>query len=87
VRGEHAHLTCEQFLVCVHGSVMVAIDDGHSRQVVRLSSPARGIYIPPLVWAAQYEYSRDAVLLVFASLHYDPDDYIRDYGEFLARVR
>jgi hypothetical protein len=32
----------------------------------------------------QYKYSRDAVLLVFASDFYDADDYIRDYATFLS---
>jgi len=41
-----------------------------------------GIYIPPLTWGVQYEYSSDAVLLVFASDSYDANDYIRDYSEY-----
>ena len=40
-----------------------------------------------MVWAVQYRYSADAVLLVFASDHYDAADYIRDYDEFLSAVR
>lgn len=32
----------------------------------------------------QYQYSADALLLVFASHYYDPSDYIREYGEFAA---
>jgi hypothetical protein len=27
--------------------------------------------------------SSDAILLVFASAHYDPEDYIRDYDVYL----
>jgi hypothetical protein len=37
-----------------------------------------------MVWATQYKYTRDAVLLVLASHPYDASDYIRDYDEFLA---
>jgi hypothetical protein len=37
-----------------------------------------------MVWGIQYKYSKDAVLLVFASEYYDPDDYIRDYDQFLS---
>jgi hypothetical protein len=40
-----------------------------------------------MVWATQYRYSRDAVLLVLASDTYDPDDYIRDYDQFLTELR
>jgi dTDP-4-dehydrorhamnose 3,5-epimerase-like enzyme len=86
VRGEHAHRACEQFLICVSGQVMVAVDDGENRTEVLLDGPSVGIYIPAGIWASQFRYDSDAVLLVLASLPYDPDDYIRDYDEFLASV-
>ncbi len=82
-RGEHAHRTCHQFLVCVKGGCSVVVDDGKERLEIRLDSPEIGIHIPSMIWGIQYKYSRDAVLLVFASAHYDPEDYIRDYGEFV----
>ncbi len=82
VRGSHAHKECEQFLVCIKGSVNVIVDDGNLRSEVVLDSPDLGVYIPPLVWGTQYGYSEDAVLLVFASHTYDDLDYIRDYDEF-----
>jgi hypothetical protein len=37
-----------------------------------------------MTWGSQYDYSPDAVLLVFASHFYDAADYIRNYDEFLA---
>lgn len=86
VRGEHAHRVCQQFLVCVRGSVSVVADDGASREEFQLDAPHLGIYVPPMVWAVQYRYSRDAMLLVFASDYYDSDDYIRDYSDFLAEI-
>ena len=52
-----------------------------------LDRPNLGLYVPPMVWAVQYKYSPDALLLVFASAPYDPADYIRDYDEFLSIVR
>jgi hypothetical protein len=82
VRGEHAHRTLEQVLICVHGSLAVVVDDGHGRAEFRLDSPSRGLYIPPRVWAIQYGYSRDAVLMVLASHCYESGEYIRDYDEF-----
>ncbi len=82
-RGEHAHLTCHQFLICVHGSCAVVADDGQRRQEFRLDRPEIGIHLPPLIWGTQYKYTADAVLLVFASEHYDAADYIRDYQEFI----
>ena len=66
------------------GSCAVVADDGTHRDEYLLNRPNIGLYIPPMIWAAQYKYSPDAVLLVLASAPYDPDDYIRDYNEYLA---
>jgi acetyltransferase-like isoleucine patch superfamily enzyme/dTDP-4-dehydrorhamnose 3,5-epimerase-like enzyme len=83
VRGEHAHRVCHQFLICVKGSCAIVADDGKNREEFLLNSPNVGLYLPPMVWGIQYKYSNDAVLLVFASEPYDPNDYIRDYQTFL----
>lgn len=85
-RGAHAHLACHQFLVAVRGSIGVAVDDGSAREEYLLDRPNAGLYLPPMTWATQYGHSTDAVLLVFASHPYDPDDYIRDYARFIALV-
>lgn len=86
VRGEHAHKELHQFLVCVAGSVSVMVDDGVGRDEYLLDTPGMAIHIPPMVWGVQYKYSKDAVLLVLASDIYTPEDYIRDYDEFLSMV-
>jgi len=87
VRGQHAHRTCHQFLVCVRGSCRVIADDGKHRQEFLLDRGSLGVYLPPKTWGVQYDYSADAALLVFASHAYDPDDYVRDYDEFRKLVR
>ncbi len=87
VRGEHAHRRCEQLLVCAKGSMACVVDDGVRHQEVLLDASEVGLYVPPMVWTTQYKYTEDAILVVFASDLYDPDDYIRDYDAFLAEVR
>jgi acetyltransferase-like isoleucine patch superfamily enzyme/dTDP-4-dehydrorhamnose 3,5-epimerase-like enzyme len=83
VRGEHAHRRLHQFLICVKGACSVVVDDGDARDELLLDRADVGLYVPPMVWTTQYKYSQDAVLLVLASDAYDPDDYIRNYDEFL----
>jgi acetyltransferase-like isoleucine patch superfamily enzyme len=83
VRGEHAHRTLDQFLICVTGSCHCVVDDGTNRQEFVLDDPTIGLHIPPMVWAVQYKYEAGAVLLVLASDRYDASDYIREYREFL----
>ena len=86
VRGEHAHYQNHQFLICLRGSCSVVADDGVRRVEIDLHAPNRGIYLPPMTWGIQYKYSKEALLLVFASEYYDAADYIRDYDEFLAAI-
>jgi dTDP-4-dehydrorhamnose 3,5-epimerase-like enzyme len=82
IRGEHAHKACAQFLLSVSGQCCVRVDDGSTVDEFVLDRPTVGVYIPPMVWATEYKHSLDSRLMVFASLPYDADDYIRDYAEF-----
>lgn len=84
VRGGHAHKECHQFLVAVNGSLRTLVSDGRSTQNFTLDSPKYGLYMPPMTWGTQYQYSSDAVLLVLASHLYDPEDYIRCWEDFVA---
>lgn len=86
-RGEHAHRLCEQFLVCVHGECHVMVDDGEKREEFCLNRPTFGVLVPSMVWAQEHRHSQDSVLMVLASRPYEAGDYIRDYEQFLARVK
>lgn len=82
-RGEHAHKKLHQFLVCLKGECSLMVDDGLERAEIRLDSPSIGVHLGPMVWAVQYRFSPDAVLFVLASEPYDPEEYIREYEDFL----
>lgn len=87
VRGEHAHRTLKQFLVCLKGSCAIVADDGNIRSEIALDRPNVGVYVPPMIWTTQYKFSGDAILLVLASDPYDSDEYVRDHDEFISMVR
>ena len=55
------------------------VDDGSTSEEIELNDSNQGLYMPPMTWAAQGQYSPDVLLLVFASEYYDPADYVRDY--------
>lgn len=85
-RGKHAHYELKQLLICVSGSVDILVDDGKSKKVVRLDSPDKGLYIDNFIWREMNNFSKDAVLLVLASEHYEESDYVRNYEDFLKEV-
>ena len=86
LRGGHAHATCQELILCIGGSVTVAVDDGRVREEIVLDSPDLGLFLPSRVWGVQYKYSPGAVLVVFASHYFDPEDYIHTYDDFVAEI-
>lgn len=86
VRGDHAHRTTAQLLLALGGEVTVVVDDGAVRDEICLNDPSLGLLIPPGVWSLQQRFAPGTVLAVFCSEKYDPQEYIRDYREFLEHV-
>ena len=75
-------------LINVAGTSKVKVKDGEGNEAVFcLNRPHIGIYLPSMVWKEMYEFSPDSVLLVLASTHYDPKEYIRNYDNFVKAIR
>ncbi len=84
VRGQHANRNSEFVLINVAGTSKVRVKDGKGNETVySLNRPHTGIYLPKMVWKDMYDFSDDSVLLCLASTHYDANEYIRDYDEFV----
>lgn len=87
VRGQHANRKSEFLLINVAGTCKVRVRDGRGNEAVfSLNRPHTGIYLPRMLWKEMYDFSGDSVLLCLSSEHYDAEEYIRDYDEFVAIV-
>lgn len=86
VRGQHANRKSEFVLINISGKSKVRITDGKEEYIVELNQPMMGVYIPKMIWKDMYDFSKDSILLVLASTHYDGKEYIRDYKEYLNEV-
>lgn len=86
VHGRHAHLRGEEVIVCLRGTCIATLDDGHSTRRFTLDDPGRGLYVGPLLWE-EFDLSTGSLLLALASTLYDRADYIDDYDAFLEIVR
>ena len=87
VRGSHANRKSEFVLINVAGTSKVKIKDGKGNEIIYcLNRPRTGIYLPSMVWKDMYDFSSDSVLLCISSQVYDPDEYIRNYDEFVKEI-
>jgi dTDP-4-dehydrorhamnose 3,5-epimerase-like enzyme len=84
VRGKHAHRLCSQFMLCVHGAVDIACDDGRGRKIFALDRGNKALLVPPGIWNAVTFRQTGSVVAVLCDRPYEEDDYIRDYAEFLS---
>ena len=85
-RGKHAHKNLEQIIIAIDGSCQIVLDDGKTQEKVWLNTPEKGLYVGKNMWREMRHFSYGCKLMVLASEHYDPKEYIRDYDEFLKEV-
>ncbi|MDA0986055.1 MAG: FdtA/QdtA family cupin domain-containing protein [Bacteroidetes bacterium] len=76
VRGGHRHYKTIQAAVCIHGSCRVNNFDGKNKESFLLDNPNKCLILETSDWHTMSNFSKEAVLLVFASELFDPKDYI-----------
>ncbi len=82
-RGVHAHKTLRELIIAATGSFEVRVFDGEREKTVLLNHPSKALLLPCGVWEELKNFSSGAIALVLASAPYNPDDYYRDFDEFL----
>ena len=82
-RGGHAFKENQEVVIALSGAFDVVVDDGERKRTFSLNRSYYGLYIPAGLWRTMENFSTNSFALEFGSLHYNPNDYIRDYDEFL----
>ena len=82
-RGGHAFFKNEEFIIALSGSFDIVVDDGKEKRTFTLNRSYYGLYVPAGLWREMENFSTNSLALEFGSMHYDPEDYIRDYDTFL----
>ena len=75
-RGGHRHHKTRQAAICIKGSCTIYNNDGQKEDVFELNQPNKCLIIEPKDWHTMYNFTEDAILMVFASEYFDADDYI-----------
>ena len=83
----HRHPTKDESFVILRGKVRSTTynDDGSIIESVVLCQEdgVYGVNIPKGVWRTMENFSTNSLALEFGSIHYDAQDYIREYSDFL----
>lgn len=82
-RGGHAFEKTEEFIIALSGGFDVVVDDGYEKICFTLNRSYYGLYIPRGIWREIKNFSTNSLALEFASTTYSPNDYIRNYSEYL----
>ena len=82
-RGGHSHYTCNEFIIAISGSFDVTVDDGTNQFTYTLNRPYQGLLVVPGIWRTLQNFSSGSVCLALASHHFDEDDYVREYSDFI----
>ncbi|HVY75128.1 MAG TPA: FdtA/QdtA family cupin domain-containing protein [Puia sp.] len=75
-RGGHRHKTTIQAAICIQGSCRIYNNDGHTENYFMLDRPHKCLILETRDWHTMDQFSPDAILMVLASEHFDPQDYI-----------
>ena len=82
-RGGHAFKENQEVVIALSGAFDVVVDDGVNRKTFSLNRSYYGLYIPAGLWRTMENFSTNSFALEFGSVAYSPDDYVRDYEEFI----
>lgn len=78
VRGHHRHRKTVQAAVAIQGSCSISNKSGNREPVKEfvLDSPSRCLLLQPDDYHWMHNFSKDCILMVFASEFFDEHDYI-----------
>jgi len=81
IRGGHRHHKTIQAAICIKGSCRITNNDNQKREEFVLDQPSKCLILEPQDWHQMHHFTKDAILMVFASECYDESDYIfEDYS-------
>ena len=87
VRGSHAFIDSEEFIVALSGSFDIVLNDGTEEWKFSLNRSYYGLYVPKMIWRRIENFSTNSLALVLSSVPYNEGDYIRDFNQFLTLLK
>ncbi len=75
-RGGHRHHKTIQAAVCIQGACKIYNNNNIKEETFELNHPSKCLILNPEDWHTMYDFTKDAILMVFASECFEEADYI-----------
>jgi hypothetical protein len=75
-RGGHRHRKTAQAAICIKGRCKIYNNNGEFEEIFFLDKPYKCLILECRDWHKMYDFSKNAILMVFASEYFDETDYI-----------
>ena len=83
-RGGHANKKVEEYVFVIKGSVRFTLEHNGKRESIDMvQDPSIGLFIGSNTWIEIETLEDNSSYVVVANEHYNRDDYIETYEEFL----
>lgn len=82
-RDGHAFRAQQELIVALSGSFDVVVEDGKDKLTFSLNRSYYGLYVPAGLWRQMQNFSTNSLVLVLSSTHFNKNDYIYDFNDFL----
>ncbi len=82
-RGDHAHYSTKQILICLKGQILVRLETSKGEVSEMLLNKDESCFIDNMIWDSQKFIEEGSILLVLCSSSYIEGDYIKDKDLFL----
>ena len=86
-RGGHAHRGVQEVMIPIAGQFEVTCDNGVEKTHFHMVKRNVGLYVPEMVWADLFNFSKNAICLVLSSEYYDEVNYVRKYSDFIQEIK
>ena len=83
-RANHAS-NCDEVLICVKGSMVVALDTAEKMLSFPLDRAGAGVFVPSGVWISIHDFSAGAALLVLAAKSHAATLRLDDHAQYIER--
>lgn len=84
-RGNHAHIKCSQYFICIKGKILVKVisSKNKKKEYFLEENNLRGLLVKPNHWNILSPIVENSKVICFCDMNYSKSDYITNFRKFI----